>query len=213
MLFLLLVIVFGACVGSCYHEGMWSNAVRLVNVITAGLIATNVYQPLTTWLEGRDESMVTYSYLLDFLVLWLVFALAMGLLRTATDKLSSVKVRFLPIVDRIGSGVFSAWFGWVMVCFTMMSLHTAPLSREFLGIQPEQRVEKMLAPELLWLGFVQQQSRGALARSVGEGESPDAHVFDPQGMFLPTYATRRAKLEASNEKYGSLRVPVADVYR
>ena len=144
--------------------------------------------------------------MLDFLALWLLFAASMMALRAVTDKLSRVKVRFLPIVDRIGSGLFAAWIGWVMVCFTMTSLHTAPLSREFLGIQPEQRAQNTTAPELLWLSFVQQQSQKSLARSSGE------NVFDPKGMFLPKYAARRARLEAYNKKHGTLRVVAEEVY-
>ena len=39
---LLLLLIFAAAVGFLYPEGMWSNAVRLINVVTAALLATKV---------------------------------------------------------------------------------------------------------------------------------------------------------------------------
>ena len=52
--------------------------------------------------------------------------------REITDRVSRVQVRFLKLADRIGSVVLSLWIGYVMVCFTLMTLHTAPLGRNFL---------------------------------------------------------------------------------
>ena len=37
---LLLVIIF-ACVAATFRDGMWSNAIRLINVVTAALLAVN----------------------------------------------------------------------------------------------------------------------------------------------------------------------------
>ena len=64
------VILF-ACVAMCYAEGMWSNAIRLINVVTAGLLAVNFFEPLARWLDGMQPS---YTYLWDYLSLWALFA-------------------------------------------------------------------------------------------------------------------------------------------
>ena len=84
-----------------------------------------------------------------------------------TDQVSKVKVRFLKIADQIGSGVFALLIGWVMVCFTMMTLHTAPLAKTFLfggfNSSPDQSMFLGLAPDRKWLGFMQYESRGALS--------------------------------------------------
>ena len=129
LLTLILLVIFLACVGVCYPEGMWSNAIRLINVVTAALLATNFWEPLAAWLDGWNN---TYTYFWDFIALWGLFALFMVILRMLTDTISKVKVRFLSIADRIGSGLFAAWVGCVMVCFTLMTLHTAPLARNFM---------------------------------------------------------------------------------
>jgi len=194
----LLFVIFAACVAFLYGEGLWSNAIRLINVVTAALVATTFWEPVATWLDGWNGSL---TYVWDFLALWGLFCVAMIILRSITDFASRVKVRFLKIADRIGSALLSCWIGWVMVCFITFTLHTAPLARNFMGggFRPEQRMFLGMAPDRQWLGFVQSVSQGAFSRS-------DARVFDPRSEFLPKYATRRANLEAHNNRTNSIRV-------
>ena len=143
---LLLLVVLAACVGVLYPEGLWSNAVRLINVVTAALVATNFFEPVARWLDGMADS---FTYFWDFVALWGLFCAAMVVMRVATDLISRVKVRFLKIVDRVGSAVFALAVGWVMVCFVTMTLHTAPLAKEFLwgGFDPSQKMFLGLAPD------------------------------------------------------------------
>lgn len=220
MLTLLMFVIVIACVGFLYAEGMWGNAIRLVNVVTAALLATNYFEPAANWLQGKFP---TYMYTWDFLALWGLFGIFMIIFRLATDLISRVKVRFLKLADRIGSAFFAAWIGWVMVCFTMMTLHTAPLARKFMGdaFQAENRMIMGMAPDRQWLGFVQWVSRYQFGRSAGKAEmakgtygvrSEDEQweqnrcVFDRNSEFMPKYATRRARLESHCEKTGELRV-------
>ena len=42
---LMLLLIF-AIVATCFNEGIWSNVVRLINVITAGLVAMTFFEPL-----------------------------------------------------------------------------------------------------------------------------------------------------------------------
>jgi hypothetical protein len=76
----------------------------------------------------------------------------------------------------------------VLVCFTLMTLHMAPLGREFLfgSFQPEKRMVLGLAPDRQLLGFMQNISMGAYARGAGTD-----HVFDPNGEYMLKYASRR----------------------
>ena len=205
LLLLMFLIMFG-CLATLYTEGMWSNAIRLINVVTAGLLAVNFFEPVARWLDGWNAS---YTYWWDFLALWGLFALFMMIFRELTDRISKVKVRFLKLADRIGSGLLALWVGWVMVCFTMMTLHTAPLARNFLfdGFQPEEKMIMGLAPDRQWLGFVQKESMGAFCRSATpEQWEQEKYVFDPNADFMPKYATRRANLEAHLKKTNSLLV-------
>ncbi len=188
---ILLIVIWLICVAFLYTEGMWSNAIRLVNVVTAALLAFNFWEPLARWLEGLYSPM-TYFY--DFIALWAIFCVSYLVFSLATGFVSKVRVRFKAIVDRVGGMFFAAWVGWVIVCFATATLHTAPLAEHFLfgGFKYEERMLFGTAPDRLWLSFVQRLSRGPFSRSLGEGEKA---VFDPDQLFIDTYAERRAAYE------------------
>lgn len=182
----LLLAIFFVVAALLYGSGLWSNTITLVNVLTAGLLATNYYEPLATWLD-KQEPRLTFAY--DFLALWLIFALSFSLLRVVTDKVSTIKVKFFKPVEVAGSVLMAAWVSWVFLCFATMTLHTAPLSRNFFlgGFQelPESKMMFRAAPDRKWLSWVHRQSQGSFSRM--QGTVP----FDPRGDFILRYGNRR----------------------
>lgn len=202
MFTILMLIILFASVAMLVREGLWSNTIRLFNVITAGLLATSLWEPVADWLEGMAP---TFTYLLDFLALWLVFCVAYIVLRAAADKLSRVQVRFKQPVNMGGGAFVALWIGWVLVCFTSMTLHTAPLSRDFMNgaLSPDPQASTFLgfSPDRQWLAFVQQVSRGSLATSPSAGVEGEEgmNVFDPRGEFVYKYGQRRNEFEEQPE--------------
>ncbi len=75
---LLLLAIFAGCVACLATGGLWSNFIMLVNVITAALLAVNYFEPLAGWLQGIDSS---FMYVFDFVALWGIFGVSVGLLR------------------------------------------------------------------------------------------------------------------------------------
>ncbi len=218
---LLMLGIIAACAGTLYPEGLWSNAVRLVNVIFAALLAVNFWEPLARWAEQMEP---TFTFFWDFLCLWGLFCVFLVIFRLLTDFISRVKLRFRKIVDRIGSAFLSLWVGYVMVCFTMFTLHTAPLAERFMGggFQPGENNFFFLAPDLQWAGFVQKMSLGPFCRTLTDeelsqygpaAEESEKHlaVFDRQGDFVPKYAARRRWVEEYLQQYGTPRVMESDV--
>jgi uncharacterized membrane protein required for colicin V production len=196
LLTLLLLVMLFACVALGYSEGLWTNAIRLINLLTAALLATNFFEPVAAWMESIMRSA---TYLCDFIALWVLFIVFSVILGELTDRVSRVAVKFPKIVDQIGSGVLSVWIGYVLVCFTLMSLHMAPLSQNFLfgGFQPGGRMFMGLAPDRDWLGFMHKMSTGTFYRS-------DANIFDPQADFIPKYDARRKALEEQIDSRNTL---------
>jgi hypothetical protein len=186
-------VVLLVCFAFLWNEGMWSNALTMMNTVLAGLLATSYFEPLANWLE---ELLPTYTYVLDFLSLWLLFALVYSLLREFTDRLSRYRVRFKKPVETAGSAVFALGTGWVLLCFAMMTLHTAPLARTPLRgsfqSAPMSNNFLGLAPDRLWLGFVQKCSLGSLSLS-------PPRAFDPEGEFILKYGTRREQFSQEPE--------------
>jgi hypothetical protein len=104
-----------------------------------------------------------------------------------------VKVRFIPPVDRAGGAVMAVWVSWVLLCFTTMTLHTAPLAASFLGggFQPQPNSKMLMgsAPDRKWLAWVHRESQGPYSRL------HDVNPFDPRGEFIVKYHNRRAQFE------------------
>jgi len=225
MLTLLLFVVFIACVAMMWNEGLWGNALTLLNVTVAGLIATNYFEPLAYFFEGNIPS---YTYFCDFLALWALFVFVYGVLRTVTDLVARRKVRFRMPVEQGGRVFFALWAGWIMVGFTAMSLHLAPLPAAPFGgsfypsNQPpgESTTFLGLAPDRQWLAFVQTVSRGSLARGYDKGSAGgrwkyDPHpnderfnllAFDSRSEWILKYRDRRRTLEKYNEANQAFRV-------
>ncbi|REJ70436.1 MAG: CvpA family protein [Planctomycetota bacterium] len=187
LIFALLAIVFAAfaAVGT---EGCWHGLITLVNVIFAALIATNAYEPLALRLHFAFPA---FGYLADFLLLWILFAFVVAVLQYATRSLSTVRVRLGGRLDQLLGFALALVTGWVLVCFTMMTLHTAPLPREAFNDALAPRLDDSfadrLAPDRIWLNSVQRLSYPA-ALGRGEGDEPS---FDPAGEFILKYASRR----------------------
>ena len=202
---LLMFAILFACMAMLYNDGMWSNAIRLINVITAALLATNFFEPAADWLEQQAP---TYSYFCDFVALWGLFIVFALIFRLITDKVSQVKVRFLKITDQIGSTVLALWIGWVMVGFTLTTLNAAPLARNALNgglsSSTDNRMVLGFAPDRQWLAFTQKMSLDTYAHSGSEAERKKT-TFDPHGEFLIKYASRRAALESNVTEKGQLR--------
>lgn len=187
----LFAVILFATVAMLWNEGLWSSMLVWFQTLFAALMATNYFEPLARMLDRAMGG--SYTYMVDFLALWLIFAVTAGFLRVATALLSRYQVRFRPPVEMGGKICFSLLTGWLFICFTAFTLHTAPLAKHSFGeaFQPTPTSSMMLglSPDRKWLGFVQSRSRGALSRWT-------VREFDPQSDFIFKYAARREKLES-----------------
>ena len=123
------------------------------------------------------------------------------LLRGMTDQLSRVDVRFPKMVDRIGGIAFSVLTGWLMVCFTLTTLHTAPLGKTFLGgsfQSDEPMFLGFISPDKEWLAFAQGMSASALQKQPGAEFGAD--------NFRKYYKMRRQGAEEHAKRFGTIRL-------
>jgi Colicin V production protein len=191
LLTIILVLIFVAVLASLMTQGLWSNTITLVNVITSGLVATNYFEPVAGYFESQEAS---FAYVWDLVAIWLLFGFTMVFLRAATDYLSQIKVRFFLPVERVGGVLMAIWASWIVVCFATMTLHVAPLARNSIGgsfqSEPTSKMFFGLAPDRVWLAWVHRESRGALARFGGVAP------FDAKGDFILRYSNRRGEFES-----------------
>lgn len=195
----LFAIVF-IVVAMMWSEGMWGNALTFANTVFAVILSMNYYELLADYLEGMLPS---FTYLVDYLAVWLLFSLVYLILRTVTDAVSKHQVRFKMPIEHAGRALFALGTAWVMVCFICTTLHMAPLARTAFrggfGAEPMANYFLGMAPDRMLLGFMHSRSKAALATS-------PPHIFDPAGEFIPKYGQRRQMLKEHNVKHGAVRV-------
>ena len=187
---LLLILVFLAIALVLAREGLWSGLVMLLNIIAAATFATAWFERLAGFLDAKLPS---YTYLIDFLCLWGIFAVVLLVMRLITDRVSTTKVKFLRQVEIVGGPILAVITAWVMFCFAAASLHTAAVPRALVQPTPESRMFFGFAPDRKWLNWVR------FATQSGPFAYPEesAIVFDKDGDFILRYADRRLKLEQS----------------
>lgn len=178
------LVIIAIVVSMTWTEGLWGNLLSMVNAIFAAIIATNLFEPAAKFMDGRAPGL---TYFWDFLMLWLIFAFTYGVLRSATDAISQTRIRFKMPVEQGGRAVFGLLTAWVVVCFFVFSLHTAPLVRNSFGgafAESPTSTNFFLSPDRLWLGFMQSRSEGAFAKGTPT-------VFDKESEFILKYGQRR----------------------
>lgn len=183
---LLAFMAFSGIVWAVASEGAWGAALSLIDVTLAALIATNFWQPIAEFLSDKAPE---WRFWWHYLALVLLFIVSLALIRAATSALSPRLLRFPVLVEQAGKWWFAACTAWVFIGFFYMSVQIAPLAREFLGSSPERKVFLGTGPDRHWLGFMQYTSRKVFDRG------GTAHVFDPQGIFVPSYASWRKSYE------------------
>jgi hypothetical protein len=196
MVHIVLLLILFAVFATLWLESFWSNALTLMNVVLATLLAVSFFEPAADLIEGQ-LSAYSYTYLIDYLCLWFLFAIFFAIFRAGTDFLSRARVKFKMPVEYAGRVISALLVGYVMVSFTALSFHVAPLAAVPWGGSfaetPDSATFLFLQPDQSYLGFAKQASRGSLAGA----------EFDPAGTFLRDYRQRRKNLETIE----GLRVP------
>ncbi|MEM7782709.1 MAG: hypothetical protein AAF623_05090 [Planctomycetota bacterium] len=199
MLIAIGILTFILIVASTWWFGLWSNLITLINLLISSMLASSIFEPISTELENINRS---YRLLYDFIAVWLVFIVSFIVIRAITDSLSGYRLKFDNVTELIGRSILSVWIAGVFICFSFFTLQMAPLPPDTYG--NSQTVDQGTIPDRLWLAFIQSRSRGALSSSKAAGIWPeyklpdhpddvgkDMRVFDPYARFLRFNATRR----------------------
>jgi uncharacterized membrane protein required for colicin V production len=181
---LLLALGMGYALAS---EGLWGAALMTLNILFAGLIALNFYEPLAVIIA---ENLGFLSGFADTLSLLGIFAVALIALRIGTEMLAPAMVRFPGPVYFLGRWLFGLAGGAMVIGFLLLAFHTAPVHKQIFGV-----IDYKHAPPFKmgfdhhWLAFFQ-YTTGQVFASYGSGsrdpfgEYRDSKVFDPRAEWL-----------------------------
>ena len=201
MAILIGLLTFVIIVASTWWFGLWSNLITLINFFIAALFASSFYENFGSLIDTNAPTYVLFS---DFVAIWLLFGITFMVLRGLTDFLTNTRMKFDLITEMVGRSLLSIWIAGAFVCFTMFTLHLAPLPPDSFQSSVTDRVMG-IGPDRQWMAFIQSRSRGALAESQDSGllppyeyayEHPDdegqnLRVFDPGAEFIYQNMRRR----------------------
>ena len=149
-------IVLFAGLAMTVREGVWNNALTLINVIISGLVAFGFYSPLVVYLDEMSGGQ--HTYWLDFAIIWALYAATMVVLRSLEAAASKTRLRFKHPIDNVGGPILGFFAAWVLAAFTLASLHTAPMPKNGFGgkLVASNDVDSaslLTSPDAAWIRF------------------------------------------------------------
>lgn len=160
----ILGIIFFATLAMMVMEGLWSNLITLAQILLCGMLAFGIYQPVTIWADERFGG--SYTYYLDIVVLWGIFAVSMVLLKQLCGFLSRTRLRFIHPMDAVGGPVIAFVAAFFMAGFAGATLHTSPLAKDTLGgalvHEDVDEASSITNPDIAWLRLVESVSGAGL---------------------------------------------------
>jgi hypothetical protein len=191
------LIIAGVILGLTYalaSEGLWGAALMFFNVLFAGLIAFNFYEPLARLLA---ENVTFLSGFADTLCLFALFIVSLVLLRLTTETLGPSMVRFPTPLYHLGRWFFAFLCAVVTVAICVLGFDTAPVHKKVFGsVDYKTMVPFGLGIERHWLGFFQYTTGQVFVTHVPTLQDPfgqykHANVFDPRAEWLLNHQEAR----------------------
>jgi hypothetical protein len=187
MLIALTVVIMLAVGYAFFLQGLLSGFCMLVNVLLAGLVAFNFWEPLAKALEQALGSGPAAGYE-DFICLIALFAVTLLVLRMVTNSLARSDPDLPAAVQQGGAVLCGLVTGYLVAGFLVCAMQTLPLEENFLGFdarvgQGNGGLRRALPPDRVWLALVRRGSVGSLGAG-GDG-------FDPRGYFELGYQRHR----------------------
>jgi hypothetical protein len=210
IVFVTLLMVVG--VGYAYsREGLFTAVTMLCNVLIAGLLAFNFWEPLANRLDSLFKGSALEGYE-DAFVLLPIFCITLGLLRLVTNNLSHKVVEFSAVPQQFGGAFVGMVTGYLACGFFLCVLQTLPWHENFLGFEPraqtETPVRRWFPPDRVWLALM----RRAGAYPLSNREDQDYPDRDPDNEYdnyitFDKYGTFELRYQRYR-RYGDTRNPL-----
>jgi uncharacterized membrane protein required for colicin V production len=185
--FTFVIMVAGAY--AFWRQGVLPAFAMMVNILLAGLVAFNFFEPIAEQLDSMADDTFLSGYQ-DSFCLVLLFSLTLLFLRWASNELIHTIILYNPILQQGGAVVFGVLAGYLVAGFLACVAQTLPANEHFLQLEPRVDVDssgkvrhRILPADRVWLALMHRASKAAF----DWGETP----FDPDGSFELRYAHER----------------------
>jgi uncharacterized membrane protein required for colicin V production len=183
-------------------EGLWGSALMFFNVLFAGMIAFNFYEPLASLL---DSTGINWGFS-DTLCMLGIFCISLLLLRMFTETIAPAMVKFPIPLYHAGRFIFGFATALVTMGICLLAFHAAPVHKKiFYAIDYQTKPPFGLGLDHQWLGFFQYETGAVFARyGVGRrdphrqyGHGGPVQFFDPRAEWLIVHQESRPYGEGS----------------
>jgi hypothetical protein len=200
---LLFTLVIVLAVGYAQHRnGLFSSFAMLIQVVLAGLVAFNFWEPLASALEPLFQG----NFLAgteDLLALTGLFCLVLGPLRWATNYVAPQMIDYHGSVQLIGAGIVGMVTGYLVSGFLLCAVETLPLDEHFLGFEPrakdESGLRSLFPADRVWLALMRHAGAYPLHYTEDNSELDYPYdryrTFDREGSFELRYLRYRRHTE------------------
>jgi hypothetical protein len=201
-----LTLIIMAAIGYAYlREGLFTAFVMCCNVMLAGLVAFNFWEPLADLLDPTFAPSVLHGFE-DAVCLILLFSVTLGGLRSVTNLLSRTQVRFPVGLQQGGGAVFGLLTGYLVTGFLTCVLQTLPWHVNFMYFNHRldaggESLRHILPGDRVWLALMHRAGAYTFAnaddmKTAGKDAPADRYVqkyltFDKFGTFEQRYARYR----------------------
>ncbi len=185
-------------------EGLWGAALMFFNVLFAGMIAFNFYEPLAALL---DKAGINWGFS-DTLCLLALFIVTLVALRLTTETLAPAMVRFPMPIYHAGRLIFGLAGACVTVAILLVAYECAPVHKKlFTAFEYDAKPPFGAGLDHQWLGFFQRET-GSVFSQYNAGSPDPFHtygqgqrikLFDPRAEWLINHQNARP--------YGTENVP------
>jgi uncharacterized membrane protein required for colicin V production len=185
----LTVIIMLVVAYAFWRQGVLAALAMAVNVLLAGLVAFNFYEPIAAELDPMFAGSFVRGYE-DSLCLIFLFSFTLVFLRWATNGLMHSVIEYHPVLQQGGAVLFGLLAGYLVAGFLLCVAQTLPMDANFLHfearIEPRSagaKIRRVLPPDRVWLALMHRAS----LESLGWDET----YFDPDGSYELRYRMRR----------------------
>jgi uncharacterized membrane protein required for colicin V production len=172
-----------------WREGLLTAFCMCVNVMLAGLVAFDFWEPLADLIDPMIAGTILSGYE-DATCLFLLFVPTLLFLRWATNQLAARIPDFHPVLQQIGGAVLGLATGYLLAGFLVCWMQTLPWHERFMDFNPDYDpneasapVRRVFPPDRVWLALMHRLSSDRL----DFGGDP----FDRNGSFELRYARYR----------------------
>jgi uncharacterized membrane protein required for colicin V production len=185
----LTVVIMLVAAYAFWRQGVLPAFAMAVNVLLAGLVAFNFFEPIAAELDPMLKDSFLHGYE-DSLCLVVLFTLTLVVLRWASNALIHTLIDYPPVLQEGGAVVFGALAGYLTAGFLLCVAQTLPMNEHFMQFEaridpstPGAKVRHILPPDRVWLALMHRGSVDAF--------SWDENAFDSDGSFETRYAHER----------------------